>query len=119
MIVHIKIWQMKKIPVILLFVALTIGSCKEEKLEPSCLNDNITELEDSPCEEGVQISLFEFQGGNVYLLEPGNCIADGTTEVIDVECKSLGFLGGLAGSSDINGLNFYENSTFIKVVWNK
>jgi hypothetical protein len=110
---------MKKISIILILVALTITSCKEEKLEPSCLNDKISELEDSSCDDGVQISLYKFQGEDVYLLEKGSCIADGATEVVDNECNSLGFLGGLAGSDEINGVNFYENSTFIEVVWEK
>jgi len=108
---------MKKISTILLLVVLSIASCKEEKLEPNCLNNRISDLEDSPCDEGVQISLFEFQEEHVYLLEQGNCIADGTTEVVDNQCNTLGFLGGLAGSNEINGVNFYENATFIEVVW--
>ncbi|SMG09349.1 hypothetical protein SAMN05661096_00202 [Marivirga sericea] len=110
---------MRKTSIILLFIAVLIGSCKKEQLEPSCLNEFISELKDSPCEDGVQISLFKFQSTNVYLLEQGNCIADGTTEVIDAACQSLGFLGGLAGSDEINGVNFSENSTFIEVVWRK
>ena len=110
---------MRKIPILILLMAFTIASCKEEQLEPSCLNDKKSDLKESACEEGVQISLYKFQSANVYLLEQGNCIADGTTEVIDAKCNRLGFLGGLAGSDEIDGVKFFENSTFIEVVWEK
>ncbi|ADR20840.1 hypothetical protein MATR_15340 [Marivirga tractuosa] len=110
---------MKKLSILLILVTLTIVSCKEEKLEPSCLNDKKSELKESSCEDGVQISLYKFQGSNVYLLEKGSCIADGSIEVIDSKCNRLGFLGGLAGSDEIDGVKFYENSSFVEVVWEK
>jgi hypothetical protein len=110
---------MRKISILIILGVLVVTSCKDVKIEPSCLSDKISELKDSPCEDGVQIALYAFQNQNVYLLELGNCIADGTTEVVDESCKTLGFLGGLAGSNEIDGVDFYENSIFIEVVWEK
>ncbi|RUA34055.1 MAG: hypothetical protein DSY77_07110 [Bacteroidetes bacterium] len=110
---------MRKISILVILVVLIVTSCKDSNIDPSCLNDKINELEDISCEDGVQITLYEFQGQNVYLLELGNCIADGSTEVVDASCRTLGFLGGLAGSNEIDGLDFYENAIFIEVVWEK
>ena len=41
-----------------------------------------------------------------------------TSEVIDFECNSLGFLGGISGNTEINAENF-ENATFESIIWEK
>ena len=52
------------------------------------------------------------------MFDPGTCGADMTSEVIDEDCNSLGYLGGIAGNVQISGTNFSE-AVFIKVIWER
>jgi hypothetical protein len=41
-----------------------------------------------------------------------------TSSVIDSDCNTLGYLGGLMGNKTINGENF-RNADFKETVWEK
>jgi hypothetical protein len=41
-----------------------------------------------------------------------------TSEVLDENCNSLGFLGGIAGNTKINGEDF-NNAKLKRTVWSK
>lgn len=58
------------------------------------------------------------QGKTVYVFDPGNCGADMTSEVIDSDCNSLGFLGGISGNFEINGGDF-SDAIFQITTWEK
>mgnify|MGYP000076591706 CR=1 FL=1 len=61
---------------------------------------------------------YDFLGEKVYVFDPGTCGADMTSEVIDEDCNSLGFLGGIAGNVEINGANFSE-AIARKIIWKR
>ena len=48
----------------------------------------------------------------------GSYGGDMSTEVIDSDCKTIGFLGGFSGVTKINGAEF-SNVKFVKTVWEK
>ena len=60
---------------------------------------------------------YQFQGQPVYLFEPGTCGADMPIYVLDAQCDTLGFLGGFAGFTKIQGLDFASNSSFQGTIW--
>ena len=64
------------------------------------------------CSTGASVKEYEWDNKKVYVFDPGICIADGQSRVQDAECKVLGYLGGIAGNSKIEGKEF--NSAVLK-----
>lgn len=84
---------------------------------PKCVENKIIDFKDKAvCEEGTKVELYSFQGEDVYVFVEGNCGADLTSEVIDSDCNSLGYLGGITGNNEINGENF-DDAIYKKIIW--
>jgi hypothetical protein len=98
------------------------NSCQKSKIDkdtPDCVKDKIRAYdEQNTCDDGVKVDCYVFQNELVYVFEPGTCGADMTSEVIDSDCNTLGYLGGIMGNHTINGENF-DNATFSETVWEK
>ncbi|UOQ76403.1 hypothetical protein MUN84_17870 [Hymenobacter sp. 5516J-16] len=113
---------MKKTFYLLLAPALLCTACDETDIEkgtPSCIRQKTINLErESPCEEGAYVKEYLFQGKTVFVFEPGNCIADGSAEVVDEGCNRLGYLGGFIGNTRINGQDF-STAEFKRTIWEK
>jgi hypothetical protein len=115
---------MKTAPYLLLsLLALSTGCDKLDvaKNTPDCIKKEIKKIDGNPCKEGanVQEYIFKEKTGNktVYVIDYGNCGADFTFPVIDSDCNELGELGGITGTRDINGQNFYANAEYVRTVW--
>lgn len=105
---------------ILLF-ALTIISCRRldiGRATPKCVVNKIRGFSKSPTCKDSKVLEYQFQGKSVFVFEPGTCGNDMTAEVINADCKTLGYLGGFAGNTKINGEEF-SKATFIKTIWAK
>ncbi|GGG35986.1 DUF6970 domain-containing protein [Hymenobacter glacieicola] len=113
---------MKKALGTMLAATFSLVACDEidmEKDTPSCIRQKTINLErDTPCEEGAYVKQYLFQGRIVYVFAPGNCIADGSAEVLDEECNRLGSLGGFVGNTRINGQEF-STAEFKRTIWEK
>ncbi len=113
---------MKKYLLAILLVIAVILSCNKLEIEkgtPKCVTMKIKDFNrEQTCDDGVEVKEFIFQDETVYVFDPGNCGADMTSEVIDSDCNSLGFLGGIVGNAEINGENF-SNAIFQKIIWQK
>lgn len=98
---------------------LILASCNKPKDgTPECVKERITAFDnDSNCDD-IKVDKYTFQGGDVYVFEPGTCGNDMTSEVMDEVCTTLGHLGGIAGNQDINGEDF-SNAVFVENVWKK
>lgn len=106
----------------ILIVIAVISSCNKLEIEkgtPKCVTKKIKDFDrEQSCDKGVAVKEYIFQDEAVYVFDPGNCGADMTSEVIDSDCNSLGFLGGISGNLDINGEKF-SNAIFQKIIWQK
>jgi hypothetical protein len=103
-------------------LALVLASCDKLDIEegtPKCVENRIEDFKKSGmcCNDG-SVNQYTFQGKTVYTFDPGTCGADMQSEVIDENCKTLGYLGGLLGNNYINGEHF-SNATFVKRIWGK
>lgn len=107
---------------LILLTLVSIISCQKldiEKGTPNCIENLIIDFENSQsCENGVNVKKYTFQGMAVYVFDPGICGFDVTSEVVDSECNSLGYLGGISGNTEINGEDF-SNALFESTVWEK
>ena len=85
---------------------------------PGCIQDKIKEFNKAqiPCESGKNVKEYSFQNTMVYVFDPGACGSDMGLDVYDSACNYLGFLGGIAGISKINGEEF-SNAEFTRIVW--
>ncbi|MDX2359706.1 MAG: hypothetical protein QNK23_02790 [Crocinitomicaceae bacterium] len=99
---------MKKILFILLIGFVWAGCAKEnEEAIPQCIQDRLVSFEaNDACPSDASVKKYLFQGNRVYVFNPGGCYADQTREVLSGNCDVLGFLDGIAGLTDINGVEF-------------
>ena len=114
---------MKKIFVITLFSVFV--SCTKDvspgqviPAQQTCLQTKINSFSSGnyACPTGANVKEYLFQNSTVYVFDPGNCMADMTSEVINSDCQTLGYLGGFAANILINSEDF-SNVTFLRTVW--
>jgi hypothetical protein len=87
-----------------------------EKDSPRCVKKLIRQGKLTPCDQ-ANVKEYIFQGQTVFVFYPGNCGADWSTEVVDSDCNSIGSLGGFNANTQINGVNFSANATYVKTIW--
>jgi len=118
--IHNQIIKMKKL-LFSIMIAITVIGCTKTAIEkgtPNCIENKIVDFNKSSCDKGANVKEYTFHGKSVYVFDPGTCGADMTSEVIDANCNSLGFLGGITGNTKINGEDF-SNAKFVKLTWEK
>jgi len=108
----------------LFFYSIILLSLSCEKTEvdvPNCIHDKIESYSKNPtlCDSGATVEEYLFQSELVYVFNPGTCGADMGADVFTESCENIGFLGGIAGNTIIQGVQFYEESVFQRVVWEK
>lgn len=114
---------MKNIFVIALF-SIFVSCTKDTSqgqgtpVQQTCLQTKINSFSSGnyACPTGANVKEYLFQNSTVYVFDPGNCGADMTSEVINSDCQTLGYLGGFAGNILINSEDF-SNATFVRTVW--
>ena len=113
---------MKASYLIVLFFCLTgLSNCSKCKVADgvsNCIKKKTKNFCKSQDCETAFVGEYMFQGERVYAFSPGNCGADMQTEVVDQDCETLGYLGGIVGNTKINGEEFY-NATLDRVIWEK
>ena len=104
----------------LLLIACVVFSCNVgiDKDTPTCIKKEIRKFKKGTSCEDANVSEYIFQGKTVFVFEPGTCGADMSADVYDNKCNYLGYLGGIAGNTQINDEEF-SSSTFVKTIWNK
>lgn len=95
-----------------------LGCAQQEGHTPSCLKSKIETFSKEACDKSANVKKYTFQGSTVYVLDPGTCGADMTSEVIDKNCSTLGHLGGIIGNTKINNTDFSE-AKFRSTVWER
>lgn len=99
-----------------------LSGCRQLDIEPGtpkCIVKNIKSFEKNSGCAGIHVDAYWFQNKTVYVFETGNCGADMDAPVLDSDCNRLGSLGGFAGNSYINGVDFFKNAVLVKTVWRK
>lgn len=113
---------MKNIYVLLVLV-FSLFSCDKatDTAElPPCA-DELFELftaENETC-DGAQVAIYMFQDMEVSVFAQGNCISDSSTSVFNEDCEEICFLGGIAGFQDCDGVNFYDNASLVRILWER
>jgi len=110
---------MKSIKLLLIVSLLALIGCEEiDKDCPDCIFKKTKEFVKNPiCDTGASVSEWLFQGEYVYVFADGTCGADIGASVYNQNCEFLEYLGGFAGYTEINGVDFYQNATRLKIIW--
>lgn len=85
---------------------------------PTCISKKIEVFEKESCKKGPSVKEYTFQAKRVFVFSQENCGSDMTSEVVDQNCVNLGYLGGIAGNTSINGEDF-SKALLVKTVWEK
>ncbi|MES3017497.1 MAG: hypothetical protein V4721_06960 [Bacteroidota bacterium] len=109
---------MKILTLVLLSATLTIACTAQKPAIPECVETKISEYNLSSACSDAKVDQYTFQGKTVYAFVPGTCGADMTTEVMNADCTTMGYLGGIAGNTKINGTEF-STAKFVKLIWKK
>jgi len=99
---------------------ITFSACRKDGIScgtPSCVVNKINDFKKDACKD-ANVKEYKFQGKTVYVFDPGTCGADMTSEVIDSDCTTQGYLGGFASNTIINGCDF-STANCRKTVWKK
>jgi len=117
---------MKNLFLFLLLTSLIFSttSCNKEDLPeglPDCIESEIKEYKKLSANVDCQktyVKEYIFEEETVYVGYAGDaCIESGET-IYTEECEQLCFVSGLGGTvANCNGVNFYENATFVKLIW--
>jgi hypothetical protein len=81
-----------------------------------CINSKINAFQNQCCDQGASVEEYTFQQEQVFVFNMGTCGADLPAYVLTSNCDTLGFLGGIAGNTTINGENF-SNASLVGTVW--
>ena len=115
---NFKIYFMKSSIFLLLLLPVIYISCEDKDTTlnlPKCI-DTILESYQPACQDSTTVDEYLFQQQLVYLFDNRNCCCDFSSYVLSTSCDSLGFIGGIAGFTHINGEDF-SNAVFQRTVW--
>ena len=105
------------VAIVLFFVSCAKNGPDDQK--EGCIKQEIEVYKSTniPCASGKSIYRYKFQDKFVYVFNPGNCGADMMSTVYDSECNVICGLGGIAGNTSCNGLDFGKHATDETVIW--
>jgi hypothetical protein len=109
--------SMKKLTVFLSCLALLTGGCEKIYDCPDCIHDRVKEFAKHRVCNDASVAEFLFQGEYVNVSSDGTCGADMGAAVYNENCEYMGFLGGIAGNLDINGVKFHDFAVFQRIIW--
>lgn len=102
------------------FLIVLSFSCKKDDkpTESSCISERVRSFSKSEiCDSGALVTEYKFNDEMVYVFNQGNCGADFQEAVYDASCNSIGYLGGIAGNMDVDGVNFYDNAVWQRTLF--
>lgn len=84
----------------------------------ACIKSKVQQFNNrEACSSNATVKKYTFQGQTVYVFDQGTCGADFAQPVLNENCDTLGFLGGISGNGIINGQHFYDNATYLSTIW--
>ncbi len=96
---------------------ILLVACKKEVTYSACIEAEITKFKTN--DSAGSIEEYTFNGKTVFSFSQGQNIADGGATVLDADCKQICFLGGIAGFTTCEGIDFAKNAKLVKTIWKK
>jgi len=113
---------MKRLLLMPLFAFIALTVCDNLNISPDVPECIVSETKkfkrQAPCNSGNSVAEYTFQGKKVYTFsQGGDYISDAGSELVDSDCNNIGYLGGLIGIQEVNGVNFSANAVFTRTIW--
>ncbi|MEP6796332.1 MAG: hypothetical protein ABJB16_18535 [Saprospiraceae bacterium] len=98
---------------------LFLFSCSKDEVTgiTPCIQTIIESAKDFACSNS-SIGEYKFQHRTVFVIATNLCSPDAGADVLDINCKEIGYLWGFSGSTKIDGVEFFKNANFIRTLWN-
>jgi hypothetical protein len=86
--------------------------------ESNCIQQKIATFSQSSniCDSIASVKSYTFMNEWVYVFDVGNCISDKAMPVLNSNCDTLGYLGGIQGNAYINGQSF-SSAVYQSTLW--
>lgn len=98
-------------------IAISCTACNsgKQQVEPPCITERTILFEETEaCSSGASVREYKFDGDYVYVFDIGDCAIDIGQTVVNYSCDTIGYLGGYAGSTEINGKDFYKKARLMR-----
>jgi hypothetical protein len=101
---------------LLLALAITVASCNDDIETPDCILDYSDEFATRACPGSGDLTIWNFDGENVFCFAEGECLDSPAAEIYDDNCRLLCILGGADGENFCQGLEWATNASLQETV---
>jgi len=102
----------------LLFVSVFLFSCGDDDLDiPQCIDEELQAFIPEGCPGTSDLTLWRFQGQDVYCFAYGDCISDTYAEIFNQNCVLLCTLGGISGNNICEGAEWDTSAERISLIY--
>lgn len=109
--------SMNKLLLILSLFALVSCSDDEPIFIPACIDQEIPIFGQAACPGSGDLSIWAFDGQDVFCFNEGTCYSDSQAFIYDANCNLLCILGGFSGNSLCLGLDWSRNAEYLEQVY--
>lgn len=104
---------------ILVFTAIILVSCADDEptFIPSCIDQEIPVFAQAACPGSGDLTIWAFNGQDVFCFNEGNCYSDAQAFIYDADCNLLCTLGGIGGNTLCQGIDWSSNAVYIELVY--
>ncbi len=108
---------MKYLLTLTLFSLLFIACGDDEPtVLPTCIDEELELFRTEAC-PGGDLTIWRFQGRDVYCFRVGDCVAGSGAEIYDADCNLLCILGGPSLNDDCGGDSWSASATLLETVF--
>jgi len=109
---------MKYLTILMIGLATLVGtSCGDDNDDvPECIDALAVTLEPNFCDVGADLTLWEFNGREVYCFNYGTCPDSGVV-IYEADCTRLCTLFGISGNTQCEGIEWDGNAQLVRTIY--
>ena len=108
---------MKNWLAVLMVVFLVSCADDEPIFIPLCVDQEIPVFAQTACPGTGDLTIWSFDGQDVFCFNEGTCYADATAYIYDADCNLLCTLGGINGNTICQGIDWSTNAVYLELVY--
>ena len=112
-----KYHLMKYISLILLVLFFNACETDDPVQIPLCIDQEIAVFAQTACPSTGDLTIWFFDGQDVFCFNEGSCYADATAYIYDANCNLVCTLGGSTNNTLCQGLEWDTNAVYLELVY--
>ena len=97
---------------------ISLFSCSSDPIEiPVCIDQEIAVFAQTACPGSGDLTLWSFDGQDVFCFNEGTCYADANAFIYDANCNLICILGGFSGNTICDGIDWESNAVYLDVIY--